>query len=238
MLKQLITITTDFQDGFATSQLHAVVHSLGYEGQLIENHDVHDYSIVEGAYGIWQLAKFCPSGTVHLGVVDPGVGSSRAGVVIKTKNFWFVGPDNGLLHPAAISDGILKAWKIHESTFGDVAQTFHGRDVFIKAAVYLTQGKLPEEFGCVEFQNELIGLKFQQGQVVHIDRYGNVKFVWNTTVKPGDSLFDILVVHTFADVEIDKPLILNGSSNLLELAINQGNAAKHFGVKLGEILSI
>ncbi|HJZ05323.1 MAG TPA: SAM-dependent chlorinase/fluorinase, partial [Patescibacteria group bacterium] len=185
MKKPLITITTDFGDGFATSQLKVIVAGLGYTGHLVENHDVKPYSIVEGAYGIWQLAKYCPKGSVHVGVVDPGVGSDRAGIVIKTKNFWFVGPDNGLLYPAAVADGIERIWKIID--FENVSNTFHGRDVFIKQAVWLAQGKEPRG----EEIEEIKRLSFEEGQVVHIDHYGNAK-IW------GKKTFGLPVVKTFS----------------------------------------
>lgn len=233
---QHITITTDFGDRFATSQLHAVVRSLAYTGHLVENHDVHPYSILEGAYGMWQLAKFCEPDTVHVGVIDPGVGTKRAGIVIRTERFWFVGPDNGLLYPAAAHDRIQAVWKLHEPAFGEVAQTFHGRDVFIKAAVYLAQGKIPETFGSTLYTEPLQQLLFTHGQIVHIDRYGNAKFVWHTPVKPGDFVLGIPVVHTFSDVGIGQTLVLYGSSQLLELAVNQGSAHEKFALQLGQIL--
>lgn len=227
-MNQIITITTDFGDGFATSQLGAVVAGLGFKGQLIENYDVKPYSVIEGAYGVWQLSKYCPAGTVHLGVVDPGVGSDRAGIIIKTKNFWWVGPDNGLLWPGAARDVIEKVWRLEESRFGDVASTFHGRDVFIKAVVKLAQGRWPEEFGCTA-NGEIQKLEFTEGQVVHIDHYGNAK-IW------GKKTFGLPVVKTFSDVPEGTPLVLNGSSDLLELAVNCGNAAERFGLKLGQVI--
>ena len=222
-MNPIISITTDFGDGFATSQLKAVVASLGFGGQLIENHDVEPYSIVEGAYGIWQLAKYCPKGSMHVGVVDPGVGSDRAGIVIKSKNFWFVGPDNGLLYPAAAADGIEKIWKIENPA--NVSNTFHGRDVFIKEAVYLAQGEEPRG----EEIEEIKRLSFEEGQVVHIDHYGNAK-IW------GKKTFGLPVVKTFSDVPEGSPLIFNGSSDLLELAVNLGSAEARFGLKLGQVL--
>ncbi len=222
--KSLITITTDFGDGFATSQLKTVVYGLGYEGNIVENHHVKPYEIVEGAYGIWQLAKYCQPGTVHLGVVDPGVGSERAGIVIKTKNFWFVGPDNGLLWPAANTDGVEKIWRLDEKMFGSVGNTFHGRDVFIKQAVFLAQGEQPRG----EEISEIKRLEFEEGQVLHIDTYGNAK-IW------GSNTFGFPVVDTFSDVAEGTPLILNGSSDLLELAVNLGSAKERFGLKLGEV---
>ena len=223
----MITITTDFKDQFATSQLKVVIYSLGFNGQLIENHDVEPFSILEGAYGIWQLAKHCPPGTIHVGIVDPGVGSDRAGIIIKTKDFWFVGPDNGLLWQAA-SPGLETIWQINESCFDQVSNTFHGRDVFVKVAVLLSKNYLPDDFGCKQVK-QIQELDFKQGQILHIDNYGNAKVF-------GQNTFGLPLVKTFSDVGNGKPLILNGSSDLLELAVNLGNARDKYGLKLGQII--
>ena len=229
-MKKTLTITTDLNDGFAISQLHAVLVDHTFNGGVIENHDVKSFSIIEGAYGIWQLIKYCPNNTVNLGIVDPGVGGSRYGIVIKTKNFWFVGPNNGLFYPAAKTNEIEAVWKIDESYFGKVSNTFHGRDVFIKTAILLAKNKKPDQFGCKKIHKKsLVQLNFKNGQIVHIDAYGNLK-VW------GRRTFNLPLVKTFSDVETGKPLVLSGSSDILEIAINQSSAEKHFGVKLDQVL--
>jgi S-adenosylmethionine hydrolase len=228
MNQQLITLTTDFGDQFSTSQLKAVIYSLGFNGQIIENHDVVPFSIIEGSYGIWQLSKFCPKNTIHVGIIDPEVGSTRNGIVIKTRNHWFVGPDNGLFWEAANRDNILNIWKIDERFFGPVSNTFHGRDVFVKVAVLLSQGKYPDKIGC-KLIKQIKQLKFDEGQVLHIDNYGNAKIFGNKT-------FGLPVVKTFSDVGPNQALILNGSSDLLELAVNLGNAKEYFGLQLGQII--
>jgi len=230
MKLKTITITTDFGDGFATSQLHCVLACLNFNGKVIENHDVKPYSIVEGAYGIWQTSKYCPKGIVHVGIIDPGVGSDRVGIVIKTKNFWLVGPDNGLLYPAAKRDGIKKVWKINNSSFGKISNTFHGRDIFIKIAAMLANKQNPKDFGCKEIKTkDLIKLEFQTGQILHIDKYGNLK-IW------GNKTFGLPLVNTFSDVEIGKALVLKGSSELLEICLNQQSAREYFKAELGQIL--
>lgn len=227
-MQPIITITTDFGDDFAVSQLKAVIFSLGFKGQIIENHDVSSFSVLEGAYGIWQLAKFCPQNTIHVGIVDPGVGGERNGIVIKTRDFWFIGPDNGLLWKAACQNNILQSWKIDENYFGSVSATFHGRDVFVKVAVLLSRNKSPEDFGCKSIKN-IKKLEFKNGEVLHIDNYGNAKIFGNKT-------FGLPVVKTFSDVRVGQPLILNGSSDLLELAVNLNSAEDYFGLKLGQII--
>lgn len=244
-MQPLITITTDFGDDFAVSQLKAVIFSLGFTGQIIENHDVSPFSILEGAYGIWQLAKFCPKNAIHVGIVDPEVGSKRNGIIIKTRDFWFVGPDNGLLWKAADQNKILRSWKIDESYFGSVSSTFHGRDVFVKAAVLLSKNKYPEDFGCRPIKN-IKKLEFKNGQVLHIDNYGNIKINWKNTVRSGGRLtvsvggkeINVPVVKTFSDVRPIEPLAINGSSDSLELAVNLGRADDFFHAKPGEILEI
>jgi S-adenosylmethionine hydrolase len=243
-----ITATTDFGDQFAIAQLQAVIADLGFTGKLIENHSVKQFSIIEGAFQISILSRYVPKQTVHLGVVDPGVGSCRRGIVLRTKKGWFVGPDNGLLYPAAKEQGILNAWSLKESYFGkQISNTFHGRDVFVKVAVYLAQEKKPENFGCSQINsNSLVKLKFRKGQVLHIDNFGNIKIYWPRRVKNNGLLsvktkrkvFSVPIVKTFTDVSTKKPLALLGSSGTLELAVNLGNAQRKFGVEIGEILEM
>lgn len=241
MQQNLITITTDLGDQFATAQLRAVVENLGYTGKLIENHSVTPFSITEGAFQIKTLAVFCPNKTVHLGIIDPGVGSKRNGVVIRTKKSFFVGPDNGLFHPVATEEKILEIWKIDSNYFGEVSNTFHGRDYFIKAAVFLSQGKDPESFGCQKIKS-LKKLAFKRGQVLHIDNYGNIKIYFPKLASQEDLLriqnIKIPLVKTFSDVLPGDPLFYWGSSNTLELAVNLGNAANYFKIKQGDLLKI
>ncbi len=248
MEKKLITLTTDFGDQFAVVQLHAVTMLLGFWGRVIENHSVTAFSILEGAFEIDVLADFSPHDTIHVGVVDPGVGSRRRGIVIRTKKSWYVGPDNGLLYPAAVDESIQQVWELNESKIGGtISHTFHGRDVFIKAAVYLAKGKKPEDFGSRKIDPaQLIKLKIKQGQVVHIDNYGNVKVFYKDHLRPGNTLqikikgkkFSVPIVKTFSDVEQGKPLALLGSSGTLELAINYSRGDTFFGAKLGDVLQI
>jgi len=204
-MNNLITITTDFGDAFAAAQLKAVILAFGFTGQIIENHSVTKYSITEGAFQIRTLVKYCPKNSIHVGVVDPGVGSKRRGLIIKTRQSYFIGPDNGVLYPAADDAGIEKVWKINEYYFGEIARTFHGRDVFVKCAAHIAKDKKPEDFGCVEVNKiSICRLKFKYGQVLHVDDYGNIKvhfpkeFNKNKTLsisKNGKKLFSRLLKH-------------------------------------------
>ncbi|MCL4339086.1 SAM-dependent chlorinase/fluorinase [Patescibacteria group bacterium] len=245
---KLITVTTDFGDQFAAAQLKAIIAVLGFDGEIIENHSVSSFSIAEGAFQINLISKFSPSGTVHLGVIDPGVGSNRRGIIVKTKNFWFVGPDNGLLYPAIENDGIENSWVLSENKISQkVSSTFHGRDVFIKAAVYAAQGKRPENFGCCPVSNNsLKKINFRTGQVLHIDSFGNIKIYWPNEITVGRKLLiknkkirlELPIVKTFSDVPQNSPLAIIGSSYTLELAVNLGNAAAFLGINNTDILDI
>jgi len=247
-MRNIITITTDLGDSFAAAQIRSVVAALEYDGDLIENHDVSSFSITEGAFQILTLTRFCPKEAIYVGIVDPGVGSDRAGIAIRSNNYWFVGPNNGLLYPAANSDGILKIWRLKELQVSDyVSNTFHGRDVFIKVAVYLANGKKPEDFQSEQLSTaDLVTNSFQNGQVLHVDHYGNVKIQWNNKVSIGkklilklkDNNLETPIVKTFSDVDDGKPLALLGSSDTLELAINLGNIATKYSIQTGEILDI
>ncbi len=248
MKQLLITLTTDFGDQFSVSQLHTVLAGLGYNGKLIENHSVTPFSIIEGAFELMVTASFSPTKTIHVAVVDPGVGSNRRGVVVKTKYSWFVGPDNGLLYPAAKNEGIIKAWQLNETHIGDhISNTFHGRDVFIKVAVSLAQGKNPITFGSIALPIEsLTSFVFKNGQVLHIDHYGNIKIYWTGpigtkkiyTITTKRGTFIVPFVKTFSDVPRYKPLALLGSTGTLELAVNQKRGNRFFSVSVGDIVRI
>lgn len=247
-MNKLITITTDFGDQLAAAQLKAVLADLGFDGQIIENHSVTPFSIIEGAFSLVLLARFCPKEAIHVGVVDPGVGSNRRGIIIKTNKSWFVGPDNGLLFQAATSENIDSVWEIKGSLISkNVSPTFHGRDVFIKSAAYLSLGKKPEDFGNTKIPaKSLVKLYFKTGQVLHIDPYGNIKLhclqkIYShkkLTIKTRKNTFTVPFVKTFSDVPKGKPLAFLGSSQTLELAVNLKRADTFFGVKQGDILKI
>lgn len=247
-MNKLITVTTDFGDQFAAAQLKAIVSCLGFHGEVIENHSVTPFAIAEGAFQIALIAKFSPIGAVHLGVVDPGVGGQRRGIIVKTKRFWFVGPDNGLFSPAIEKELIENAWQIRENKISkEFSNTFHGRDIFIKAAVYVAQGKNPEYFGSIRIDPlSLEKISFKNGQVLHVDYFGNIKVYWPNEITIGKKLIiknkqsrlELPIVKTFSDVPAGKPLAIIGSSYTLELAVNLDNASRLLNINSTDILEI
>ncbi len=247
MKSPLITLTCDFGDRFATGQIESVIYDINPNAKFIlASKEVTPYSITEGAFIIQKFAPFTPKGSIHIGVVDPGVGSDRIGLIVKTKNYWFIGPNNGLFYPAAQFDGIEKIYKIDEEKIGSLSNTFHGRDIFAKVAAYVSIKKPLIEYTSKLSVNRLIKLKYHPNQILHIDPYGNIKLNNPAQYSYGDKLelkineksYIIPFVKTFAEVGIGQPLAYKGSHQTLEIAINQQNAAQKLQVKVEDTITI
>lgn len=248
MSKPVITLTSDFGDRFAVSQIELVIHSINPDIKFIEGENaVTPYSITEGAFILSKYYGFAPAGSIHLGVVDPGVGSERFGIIIRSKNYWFVGPDNGLLYPAAAVDGIVEAYRINESVAGSISNTFHGRDVFAKVAAWISNGKTITEFATFYEPKKLVQHEFKQNQIVHIDPYGNIKlharfdsfrYGDKVRIKYNDREHNATFSKTFADVPVGELLLYRGSHQTLELAINQMSAAEYLGSSIGDLVDL
>lgn len=247
-MKPVISLISDFGDKFAETQIELVIHGINPEIKFVVGERwITPFSIIEGAFILSKLYPFTPTGSVHIAVVDPGVGSDRKGLIIKTKNYWFIGPDNGLLYQAAAQDGIEAAYTVDESKVGSLSNTFHGRDIFAKVAAYISAGRPLKEFAKKYPVKKIIQLHFQKNQVVNIDPYGNIKLGNGPNgYKPGDTLtikhkrktITAPFVKTFADVKPGEFLIYHGSHQTLEIAVNLEPAAKELGVKVGDILQI
>src|SRR5687768_2815045 len=151
--------------------------------QLIDvTHEVQRHDVAEAALALEAAAPFFPAGTIHLAVVDPGVGTSRRGLAVAARSQLFVGPDNGLLTPF-LADDEWSAFELAsvEHRLPVVSRTFHGRDVFAPAAAYLAGGLAPERLGPVV--GDPVRLAWAEmrevagaiaGSVVHVDRFGNL----------------------------------------------------------------
>jgi hypothetical protein len=204
---------------------------------------VQPQNIREGAWILLKNYRYFPKGTIFLCVVDPGVGSERKAVAIKTKNYFFVGPDNGLLYPATEEEGIKK---IIELSVEDASLTFHGRDVFAKAAAQLEKGVSLEELGEKTNLNTKLEfhLKGREGEIVRIDHFGNI-----ITNIPHNGRKGYYVEHnnfkkklkfyrTYAIAPAGKLFLIEGSSDTLEISIKNSSAVKKFKAKTGDKIKI
>jgi hypothetical protein len=255
----LITLCTDFgtQDAYV-GVMKGVMLSVNRALRFIDlSHDVPPQSIRIGALLLRNAVEYFPPGTVHLAVVDPGVGSSRHPVVAVTDRAFLVGPDNGLLHPAAVALGLREVHRLErEELFRHpVSQTFHGRDVFAPVAAHLASGVSPRQVGTAldalrplaipEPEPSPAGV---EGEVLYVDRFGNL--ITNIGMKelhafPADAVSVTIaevsiarLVPSYASVPHGAPLLIVSSWGLLEIAVREGNAAERFGAAAGTRVSL
>ncbi len=259
-MKRIITLTSDFglRDPYV-AEMKAVILGILPDCDIVDiSHLVGKFDIREGAFVLASAVPYFPEGTIHIAVVDPGVGTQRQPLVIETQRGYLVGPDNGILILAAEVLGIERVHEITSRRFmlGHVSETFHGRDVFAPLAAHLAKGLGLEEIGhrITEFARPKFtfverGADSVVGEVLHIDDFGNII----TNIPPrevagfSDTLvrvelsgttMELRVSQTYASVKPQRPLLLIGSHNYLEIALNQGNAAKEFSTKTGDKVAI
>jgi len=239
---KIITLLTDF-GSFYPAQMKGVILAKVKDVTFVDiAHDIPSQDIRSGAFALLSTAMYFPQGTIHLAVVDPGVGTKRAGLVIESGGQLFVGPDNGLLMPAARSLGMPKAYRIDIKFDAISSHTFHGRDIFAPAAAMLALGKKPESFGPRIRPVDLgfgtakktdLGL---EATIIYIDKFGNL--VLNMRDLPPGTVqlkgIRLRQVRTYAEVKRIEPLITLGSHGFAEIAVNQGSAAEAFGLKAGD----
>lgn len=258
-MSSIITLTTDFglQDHYV-SVMKAVMLGIAPDVRLVDvSHQIPPQDIMAGAWVVRNASLSFPKGTIHLVVVDPGVGTARNPVAIRIKDQIYVGPDNGIF--SLIADEFeYTARRLTEKKFwvDNPSNTFHGRDIFSPVAAHLANGVPFEELG--EPVDELVTYRWAvpisdkdgiQGWVIHIDRFGNLisnipadlihKSIGNSRFRiyVGNTILDE-VVTTFADVTDGEPVAYIGSSGTLEIAINKGNAREMLGVQKGAQISI
>ena len=223
------------------------------------SHDVPPGSIREGAYLLWSAAPIYPPGTVHCAVIDPGVGTERAALAVASGGQVLVGPDNGVLLPAARRLGLPDVYRLSEPSFWrhPVSATFHGRDVFAPTAAHLASGTPVSTVGVPT--NNYVDLALPTGrgdgralvgEVLWVDRFGNL-----VTSIPGTLLSELppragLVVEaasaalaavparTFGDAASGRAVVYVGSDGMLEVAVNRGSAAHALAAALGTALRI
>jgi S-adenosylmethionine hydrolase len=251
----IITLTTDFGVGSRyVAAMKGVILSINPHAQIIDvSHAVPPRDIRSGAIVLAETAPWYPAGTIHVAVVDPGVGSKRRVVYAEIGKQRFVAPDNGLLSRVAAHDRPARIFSVSEPQYWmpDVSRTFHGRDIMSPVAARLSLGLAPEKLGPSLTQLvELPWAEVQQvpnrieGEVIEVDSFGNL--ITNITramldgVPGGDSVIITCEDHEtqgiFATFSDQPPMTLMahvGSTGRLELAIVDENASAMLGVKVG-----
>ena len=200
-------------------------------------HDAPAFEVQCSAYLLATYAREFPPGAVFVAVVDPGVGGLRPPLILRADEHWFIGPDNGLFDRVAARARQFQSWQITWQP-ERLSASFHGRDLFAPVAAMLVTGMVtPPQVGVAtpfKFQNWPDDL----ARIIYIDRYGNLitgiraaSMGPDAVIQVGDLI--LRQARTFSDVPVGEGFWYENSSGLVELAINQGNAAARFGVAVG-----
>lgn len=259
----IITLLTDFgtRDAYV-SAIKGVILQLCPEAKIVDiSHDVPTYDVKYGAFLLFQASSYFPEGTIHMAVVDPGVGTTRRRIIVQGRRSFYVGPDNGVLSLAAEREGIVRTVEVREKKFmlPQVSNTFEGRDVFAPISAYLAKGVNIAEFG--PEINGFIKLPLKDakvvdgkiiGEVLHIDGFGNIvtniqKNLLEEAKILEDASLKVLVdkhsrimrfCRAYGEVSASVPLMIIGSSGFLEFSVNQGSAKELFKARVGDAVEI
>ncbi|MDH4228820.1 MAG: SAM-dependent chlorinase/fluorinase [Nitrospirota bacterium] len=245
----VITLTTDFghHDPYV-GIMKGVILSICPTARIVDLcHEVPPFNVDQGAFLVSQSLGFFPPGTIHVVVVDPGVGGPRRALVAQGRSAFFVGPDNGVLAPLLEADGQLVAHQIGVPDFLPARRsaTFHGRDVFAPAAAHLAMGKAPAAFGPRITDNLARPLpgaaqvtEGWRGMVLHIDRFGNL--VTSLPEELVDRIRSVTLGHHtvyrarhYGDVLPGVAAFIPGSSGRIEVFVRDGSAAELLGAHVG-----
>jgi S-adenosylmethionine hydrolase len=248
----IITLATDFgaKDGYVGA-VKGVIKRINRHAEIIDiTHELRPFDVLSAAFALKNSSAYFPRGTVHLTVVDPGVGSERQPLLIKTENFHFVGPDNGIFSFIYDTESISEIIRLSNQEYflTDVSSTFHARDIFAPVAAYVSLGVDVSQFGPPA--KECIKLLIPQpratkraltGEVIHIDGFGNLTTNIGAELLQRKSIASISmgrrrigrISQSYVDIPHGKVGALIGSSAFLEIAMNQASAQQVLGAKIG-----
>jgi len=257
---RVLTFLSDFGRTSPYPAAMKVVAAAICDAALVDiSHDVPPQAVRIGAYLLWSVVPACPLGTVHCAVVDPGVGTTRAALAVAAGGQIFVGPDNGLLIPAARRAGQPVAYRLTDPAYWrhPVSATFHGRDVFAPAAAHAAAGVPLETMGVRADPAADLALPAGRweggqlvGEVLWVDPFGNlITSVPGAllgrlppdrpvVVQAGPGSLRAVVARTFGEAPPGEALVLAGSDDLVEVVLNRGSAAARTGAGPGATVSI
>lgn len=253
-----ITLTTDFgtADWFV-GVMKGVITGLAPKARVIDlTHGVPAGDVAAGAYALAAGSRHFPRGTIHVAVVDPGVGGPRQAIAVKTADYLFLGPDNGVLSLALARERVRQIRRIENTAWfrRPVSHTFHGRDIFAPVAARLARG---ENFGRVgPLIEDWIRLPWPEpekqgpvvrGAIVYVDAFGNAitnipaEMLGGTPASwrvhlPGRAMAP--VAGSYQAVPAGRPVALVGSGGFLEIAVDGGAAAQKLGLRRGDVVTV
>ncbi len=213
-----------------------------------------NFNLYSASYLLYTSYKYFKKWTIFLVVVDPGVGTNRKAIIAKTKNYFFIGPDNGVLYPAISEDGINEVIEINNPRLflsKSISKTFHGRDIFATATGFLSVGVDIHTFGSRVRTDELVKLEYTYnikeknvicGKIIYIDHFGNIATTIrdisliseNVKIIINNNIINARKVNTFGEGKSNEFLVYKNGYGFIEIGINKENASIKLNATEGE----
>lgn len=255
MADPIITLTTDFGvSDHLVGAMKGVILNINPAARIVDiNHGVVPFDILDGALSLANAYSYFPSRTIHVVIVDPGVGTERRPILVSGDKHFFIAPDNGVLSPVFDRESCTVRHITAEHYFlTPVSPTFHGRDIFAPTAGWLSKAFQTEAFGEVitdfvrfALPKAKLGGHFVKGVVLRVDAFGNL--ITNLTAEnvPPEAIQSgaikltlngkqvLKFAPTFAAGNPGEAIAVLGSAGYLEIAVNRGSAARTLGVNRG-----
>ena len=247
----IIALLTDFgTKDYFVGAMKGVILSINKKANIVDiTHEINAQNIRQAAFTLRACYREFPKKTIFTAVVDPGVGSNRRAILVETKNYFFIAPDNGLLSFIFNERKYFRAREITNEKFfrHPVSRTFHGRDIFSPAAAHLSAGTSADKFGAetndfvsfAENKPRKISENEIEAGIINVDRFGNLVTNLRKEDLPEDFVVEInekrieTLQNYFAESEKDKIFMIFGSSGFLEIAAFQNSAAKILETEIG-----
>lgn len=253
---RIISLLTDFgeRDGFVGT-MKGVILGIEPRATIVDiSHEIERQDVDAGAFVLRNSYRYFPKGTIHVVVVDPGVGSARRVLCVQVADYLFLAPDNGVLkyifheHPEAPVIAVTN----RRYFLPEISQTFHGRDIFSPVAAHLATGVAPAKLGdaVTDYLRGALPLFDEtseaiSGEIVYVDRFGNLISNISGDRVAGKRLEVAIsgrvisgLSRSYAESTPGEPLALIGSSGFLEIAVNLGDAQRSLGCSVGERLQV
>jgi S-adenosylmethionine hydrolase len=260
MNRPVITLLTDFgtTDHYVAA-MKGVILGICPDAHLIDiTHHIPPYKILEAAFTLSQAWPYFPPGSIHLVVVDPGVGSSRRPLLAEAGGHLFVAPDNGVLTLVRKATGGLKSREVTAERFfrHPISRTFHGRDIFAPSAAHLATGVPPAEFGTEIYDPVILPAadpvetspRVWTGTILHVDHFGNIVTNFTETLFSNitDGHFEVMLgeyricqfYKDYSSCRAGELFLIHGSSGYLEISARQANAASQVGIYISHELTL
>ena len=254
----IITLTTDFgtRDHYVGA-MKGVIKTIAPKADIVDvTHQIEPHNVIHASFVLMNTVRWFPEGSIHLAVVDPGVGSERRVLLANFAGRLVVVPDNGVITMLHRTSRIEDIRVVENSRYflPRISSTFHGRDIFAPVAAHLSQGVKPKDFGRGTDRIEILPIHHRcdtfarriRGEVVYVDRFGtmftNIHRRELQAISPREQALEVRVNDEplgpirgcYDEVPVGEPLAVIGSTDYLEIAVNQGRAADRFG-ELGDV---